>query len=156
MTVTKSMTWIMNDVRRWSSLIWSQRLLFLRVIQENMGNMRETTVRSVRGVISKLCKIESGFKVKRKDQTGDSSHKPRWWFVIHGNESVLAKLDSSWGSVRTTLPGSFSPVTNLLIYLASLSQTMIPWSCKHHKHNQYLYVSRPHPSQPLQPIPLLF
>ena len=36
------------------------------------GTMRETTVRSVKGVISKLCKIESGFKVKRKDQPGDS------------------------------------------------------------------------------------
>ena len=39
--------------------------------------MRETTVRSFKGVISKLCKIESGFIVKRN----------------------LAKLDSGWGVV---------------------------------------------------------
>ena len=63
------------------------------------GTMRETTVRSVKGVISKLCKIESGFKVKRKDLTGDSLNKPKWWFVIHADESVLAKLDSGWGVV---------------------------------------------------------
>ena len=63
------------------------------------GTMRETTVRSVKGVISKLCKIESGFKVKQKDQPGDSLHKPKWWFVIHADESDLAKLDSGWGVV---------------------------------------------------------
>ena len=63
------------------------------------GTMRETTVRSVKGVISKLCKIESGFKVKREDQPGDSLHKPKWWFVIHADESDLAKLDSGWGVV---------------------------------------------------------
>ena len=34
--------------------------------------------------------FESGFKVKRKDLTGDSFHKPKWWFVIHADESVLA------------------------------------------------------------------
>ena len=63
------------------------------------GTMRESTVRSVKGVISKLCKIKPGFKVKRKDQPGDSFHKPKWWFVIHADESDLAKLDSGWGVV---------------------------------------------------------
>ena len=61
--------------------------------------MHESTVRSVKGVISKLCKIKPGFKVKRKDQPGDSFHKPKWWFVIHADESDLAKLDSGWGVV---------------------------------------------------------
>ena len=64
-----------------------------------MGKMHKTTVRSVKGVISKLCKIKPGFKVKRKDQPGDSFYKPKWWFGIHANESDLAKLDSGWGVV---------------------------------------------------------
>ena len=63
------------------------------------GTIREITVRSVTGVISKLCKIKSRFKVKRKDQPGDSLHKLKWWFVIHADESDLAKLDSGWGVV---------------------------------------------------------
>jgi len=61
--------------------------------------MRETTVMSVKGVISKLGSIESGFKIKRKDQTGSSSLKLRWWFTIHVDESVLAKLETGWGVV---------------------------------------------------------
>ena len=61
--------------------------------------MHETTVKSVKGVISKLCKIKSGIKVKRKDQPRDSFHKPKWWFVFHADEFDLAKLDSGWGVV---------------------------------------------------------
>ena len=104
------------------------------------GTMRESTVRSVKGVISKLCKIKPGFKVKRKDQPGDSFHKPKWWFVIHADESDLAKLDSGWG-FQTTLPGRFSSVTNLPIHLMPLCLTPMSQSfkiIKHHKRIQHL------------------
>ena len=114
------------------------------------GTMRETTVRSVKGVISKLCKIESGFKVKRKDQTGDSSHKPRWWFVIHANESVLAKLDSSWGSVSDhtswKLQSCYKPADSPSISQANDD----PLELQHHQAPQ----TQPVPvSEPASPFP---
>jgi len=61
--------------------------------------MRETTVKAVTGVISKLCPPTIELKIKRKTQTGNHGHKPRWWFVIHAKEEDLAILDSAWSAV---------------------------------------------------------
>lgn len=65
------------------------------------GTLRETTVKAVTGVISKLCPSTIEFKIKRKTQTGnhDLGHKPRWWFVIHAKEEDLATLESAWSAV---------------------------------------------------------
>ena len=65
------------------------------------GTLRETTVKAVTGVISKLCPSTIEFKIKRKTQTGNHyhGHKPRWWFVIHAKEEDLATLESAWSAV---------------------------------------------------------
>lgn len=63
------------------------------------GTMSETTVKGVTGIISKLCSIKSGLKIKRKVQPGGQNHKPRWWFVIHAEEDNLCTLEAEWPSV---------------------------------------------------------
>lgn len=49
--------------------------------------MSETTVT---GVITKLCSIKTGFKIKRKVKSGGRDVKPRWWFAIE------ADLEAEW------------------------------------------------------------
>ena len=42
---------------------------------------------------------EKRLTVKRKFKEGGSRHRDRWWFLLHGSESILEKVSSSWSSV---------------------------------------------------------
>ena len=61
------------------------------------GTLHHTTTKSVQNVISRLCNIE-GLSIRRKTRISHS--KTTWWFVIHGDESLLCELDSKWAVVN--------------------------------------------------------
>ena len=71
------------------------------------GTLRESTVRSVKSVISRLCNVNTGIRIKRKTRT--LSDKPQWWYVVHGDESVLSNLESRWDQVSVQTSCQLQP-----------------------------------------------
>lgn len=57
------------------------------------GTLRDCTVKSA---IFCVCKIDRGVHVKRKVKENSVTNKDRWWFVLHGCESLLCKLEEKW------------------------------------------------------------
>ena len=64
------------------------------------GTLRSATQSSVKNTILNLAKIEdtSSIQVKRKFKSPQNG-KPRWWFVLHGDDNILKLLESEWQSV---------------------------------------------------------
>ena len=63
------------------------------------GALRDCTVKSVKNVIVRVCKIDRGVHVKRKLKENSVTNKTRWWFVLHGSESLLCELEEKWPQV---------------------------------------------------------
>ena len=63
------------------------------------GTLRDCTVKSVKNVIVRVCKIDRGVHVKRKLKENSVTNKTRWWFVLHGSESLLCELEEKWPQV---------------------------------------------------------
>ena len=59
------------------------------------GTLKNSTAASIKSVISRLCKV-SKIRVRRKDKEDTVSKRSKWWYVIHGDESVLVHLESNW------------------------------------------------------------
>ena len=71
----------------------------------------DCTVKSVRlNVIVCVCKINREVHAKRKVKENPVTNKARWWFVLHGNESLLCELEEKWPKVN--LQTSWNYVTN--------------------------------------------
>ena len=61
------------------------------------GTMAESTVRSVKNVITRFCNVApGGLYVKRKDRVIATTNKSVWWYVVHADEKVLCDLESKW------------------------------------------------------------
>lgn len=64
------------------------------------GTMKDSTVKSVKNVISRVCKIDGGLHVKRKTKDNPITNRTKWWFVIHADEHLLSELDAKWEQVK--------------------------------------------------------
>ena len=64
------------------------------------GTMKDSTVKSVKNVISCVCKIDGGLRVKRKTKENPVTNRTKWWFVIHADECLLSDLDAKWEQVK--------------------------------------------------------
>ena len=64
------------------------------------GTMKDSTVKSVKNVISRVCKIDGGLRVKRKTKDNPVTNRSKWWFVIHADEHLLSELDAKWEQVK--------------------------------------------------------
>ena len=64
------------------------------------GTMKDSTVKSVKNVISRVCKIDGGLRVKRKTKENPVTNRTKWWFVIHADECLLSDLDAKWEQVK--------------------------------------------------------
>jgi len=51
-------------------------------------------------VISCVCKIDGGLRVKRKTKDNTITSRTKWWFVIHADEHLLSELDAKWEQVK--------------------------------------------------------
>ena len=61
-----------------------------------------TSTKSIENAISRFCKLDlKGLRIKRKTRSNDRTGKLNWWFVIHGEESMLCELESSWDALQT-------------------------------------------------------
>ena len=61
------------------------------------GTMAESTVRSVKNVITRFCNVApSRLNVKRKNRVMSDINKSVWWYIIHADEKVLSDLESKW------------------------------------------------------------
>ena len=59
------------------------------------GTVKSCTMGTVRSVIQRFCKIESGLRVRRKiSKSSSETNRIRWWFVLHGDETLLTSLES--------------------------------------------------------------
>ena len=43
--------------------------------------------------------IDREVHVKRKLKENSATNKTRWWFVLHGSESLLCELEEKWPQV---------------------------------------------------------
>ena len=60
------------------------------------GTLKSATHSVVKRSIAKLAKISTPLKVNRKFS---SSGKPKWWFILHADESTLLALEKDWEKV---------------------------------------------------------
>lgn len=62
------------------------------------GTLREATVGSVKMALNKVLTLEDsdGLSVHRKYKRGAHGQKARWWFVLHGSESMLTSIEQKW------------------------------------------------------------
>ena len=73
------------------------------------GTLRDCTVKSVKNVIVRVCKIDRGVHVKRKVKENPVTNKVRWWFVLHGSESLLCDLEEKWPQVNLQTSWKLEP-----------------------------------------------
>ena len=73
------------------------------------GTLRDCTVKSVKNVIARVCKIDSGVHVKRKVKENSTSKKIRWWFVLHATEDLLCDLEGKWAEVNLQTSWKLEP-----------------------------------------------
>ena len=92
------------------------------------GTMRNCTTKSVRNAINHVCKIDKGIYVKRKFFENPATGKFKWWFTLHGNESLLNDLESKWPSVHSQTMWKLEPCfkSNLYVQQPSNSQPILP------------------------------
>ena len=59
------------------------------------GTVKSCTVGTVRNVIQRFCMLESRLRVRCKtSKLSPDSNRIRWWFVLHGDETLLTSLES--------------------------------------------------------------
>ena len=63
------------------------------------GAFSHCTLTAIQNAIAKLTSIKGKLNVKRKTKVS-TNNKSVWWFVIHGQESILCTLDAEWEKVR--------------------------------------------------------
>ena len=63
------------------------------------GAFSHCTPTAIQNAIAKLTSIKGKLNVKRKTKVS-TNNKSVWWFVIHGQESILCTLDAEWEKVR--------------------------------------------------------
>ena len=73
------------------------------------GTLRDCTIKSVKNVIARVCKIDSGVHVKRKVKENPTSKKTRWWFVLHATEDLLCDLEGKWAEVNLQTSWKLEP-----------------------------------------------
>ena len=57
------------------------------------------TPAAIQGAITKLTSVKTNLQVRRKTRVLPNN-KSVWWFVIHGQESLLSTLDAEWDKVH--------------------------------------------------------
>ena len=72
------------------------------------GTLKNSTTNTVKNVISRLCKVDGEIRVRRKDKEGKSK-KSTWWYVVHGDEHLLAELEARWASVNLQTSWKLEP-----------------------------------------------
>ena len=88
------------------------------------GTHKVTTARAVKNAINSIAST-GGIEVKRKYQLSKlNSQKAtvtliKWWFIVSGEESILAQLSENWNDVKLQTGWSLGPV---LIYATSEEQ----------------------------------
>ena len=75
------------------SVIHSSSKVKVQGARKIWGTSRECTTKSVKNVIARVCNMNKGVYMKRKVAENPQSKKSNWWFVLHGNESVLCDLE---------------------------------------------------------------
>ena len=66
--------------------------------------MAESTVRSVKNVITRLCNISHrGMYVKRKDRVSAATNKSVWWYIVRADEEILCDLETKWEPIQLQL-----------------------------------------------------
>ena len=73
------------------------------------GTLKNSSVSSIKSVISRLCNIDGGLRVRRKDQEGSMTKRSRWWYVVHGNEPLLNQLETKWDQVKLQTSWKLEP-----------------------------------------------
>ena len=63
------------------------------------GAYKLCTPAAIQSAITKLTSIKASIRVKRKTKV-IPGNKTMWWFVVHGQESVLSALDTEWEKVQ--------------------------------------------------------
>ena len=61
--------------------------------------MKASSISAIQGTICKLTSLKDKLQIKRKTKAL-TNNKLTWWFVIHGQESVLGVLDPEWEKVH--------------------------------------------------------
>lgn len=65
------------------------------------GTMKICPPTAVKGVLTKLANIEgTRIQVKRKYKVGEGGGVTKWWHVVSGDESTMAKLEEEWEKVQ--------------------------------------------------------
>ena len=72
------------------------------------GTLKNSTAASIKSVISRLCKV-SEIRVRRKDKGDTVSKRSKWWYVVHGDESVLVRLESNWEQINLQTSWKLEP-----------------------------------------------
>ena len=73
------------------------------------GTLRDSTVNSVKNVISRICKLENGIRVRRKTKVSPVSNKTKWWCVVHADEDLLTELNTKWDQVKAQTSWKLEP-----------------------------------------------
>ena len=79
------------------------------------GTMKSCSSAVILGSIDKLTSMKAKLHVRRKSKEL-SNKKSVWWFIVHGQESVLRVLDSEWEKVQAqtgwTLEQCYMPIVH--------------------------------------------
>ena len=73
------------------------------------GTLRNTPPAAVSATLCKLTTLGNQLSVRRK--TNDISGRNRWWFLVKGNEEVLAQLEREWERVSLQTSWKLEPCT---------------------------------------------
>ena len=74
------------------------------------GTVKSCTVGTVKSVIQRFCNVESSLRVRRKtSKLSPDSNRIRWWFVLHGDETLLTSLESQWETVNMQTSWKLQP-----------------------------------------------
>ena len=73
------------------------------------GTLRDSTVNSVKNVISRICKLENGIRVRRKTKVSPVTNKRKWWYVVHADEDLLTELNTKWDQVKVQTSWKLEP-----------------------------------------------
>ena len=91
------------------------------------GTMRDCTTKSVRNAINRVCKIDKGVYVNRNFFENPATRRFKWWFTLHGDESLLNDLESKWPLVYSQTMWKLEPCfkPNLSVQQPSNSQSIL-------------------------------
>ena len=86
------------------------------------GTLRDSTVNSVKNVISRICKLENGIRVRRKTKVSPVTNKTKWWYVVHADEDFLTELNTKWDQVKVQTSWKLEPCFMFAIILKGTMQ----------------------------------